>query len=160
MYPDFAGNRSPLADANLRGSIHGLTLEADIDMLAFHYYAAMEAIGLQTKHIISTLNDAGHQIKSIFMSGGQCKNKLLTKTIAKSRCFLEFSDFSCTGLPVVIPYYIESAVCLGSGMLGMKAAAEEELNLWGSPWFVMDGTNFRCDDSLEQGWDCGISDRG
>ena len=83
VYPDFAGNRSPLADANLRGTIHGLTLEADIDMLAFHYYAAIEAIGLQTKHIISALNDAGHQIKSIFMSGGQCKNELLTKTIAK-----------------------------------------------------------------------------
>jgi ribulose kinase len=83
VYPDFAGNRSPLADANLRGSIHGLTLDANLDTLAFQYYAAIEAIGLQTNHIITSLNDAGHQIKSIFMSGGQCKNKLLTKTIAK-----------------------------------------------------------------------------
>ena len=61
---------------------------------------------------------------------------------------------------MVIPYYIESAVCLGSAMLGMKAAAEEELNLWGNPWFVIDSPNSRCDDSLEQGWDRGISDRG
>jgi hypothetical protein len=43
----------------------------------------MEAIGHQTKHIIDSLNDAGHQIKSIFMSGGQCKNKLLIQTISK-----------------------------------------------------------------------------
>jgi ribulose kinase len=31
----------------------------------------------------------------------------------------------------VIPYYIDTAVCLGSAMLGMKAADEEKLNLWG-----------------------------
>jgi len=43
----------------------------------------MEAIGHQTKHIIDSLNEAGHQIKSIFMSGGQCKNKLLIQTISK-----------------------------------------------------------------------------
>jgi FGGY-family pentulose kinase len=83
VYPDFAGNRSPLANANLRGSIHGLTLDADLDSLAFVYYATMEAIGHQTKHIINSLNEAGHQIKSIFMSGGQCKNKLLIQTISK-----------------------------------------------------------------------------
>jgi ribulose kinase len=58
-------------------------LDANLDTLAFAYYAAVEAIGLQTKHIIVSLNDAGHSIKSIFMSGGQCKNNLLTKAIAK-----------------------------------------------------------------------------
>ena len=83
VYPDFAGNRSPLADANLRGTIHGLTLEADLDTLATLYYATIEAIGHQTKHIIDCLNEAGHQITSIFMSGGQCKNKLLTQTISE-----------------------------------------------------------------------------
>lgn len=130
MYPDFAGNRSPLADANLRGAIHGLSLEADLDSLAFHYYATIEAIGHQTKHIIDVLNKAGHQIRSIFMSGGQCKNKLLTQTISKYKLQNQLTS-SCTDLPVVVPYYIDAAVCLGSAMLGMKAAAEEKLNLWG-----------------------------
>jgi ribulose kinase len=83
VYPDFAGNRSPLGDPNFRGAIHGLTLEADLDSLAFHYYAAIEALGHQTKHIIDSLNAAGHQIQSIFLSGGQCKNKLLTQTISE-----------------------------------------------------------------------------
>ena len=58
-------------------------MDADLDSLAFHYYATVQAIGLQTKHIIETLNEAGHQIKSIFMSGGQCKNKLLIQTISE-----------------------------------------------------------------------------
>jgi ribulose kinase len=84
VYPDFAGNRSPLANAKLRGAIIGLTLDVDVDSLAFHYYAAIEAIGLQTRHIIESLNNAGHEIKGIFMSGGQCKNQLLIQTIAKS----------------------------------------------------------------------------
>jgi hypothetical protein len=58
---------------------------------------------------------------------------------------------------VVIPYYIESAVCLGSAMLGMKAAAEEELNLWGN-LKVGRKCDCRCDDKLEQRWNCGLSD--
>ena len=91
MYPDFAGNRSPLADSSMRGTIHGLTMDADLDSLAFHYYATMEAIGHQTKHIITSLNEAGHSIKSIFMSGGQCKNKVLMQTIAKSSITYRFS---------------------------------------------------------------------
>jgi hypothetical protein len=31
----------------------------------------------------------------------------------------------------VVPYYIESAVCLGSAILGIKAASESNVNLWG-----------------------------
>jgi len=115
----------------------GLTLEADVDSLAIQYYATVEAIGHQTKHIIECLNNEGHQIRSIFMSGGQCKNKLLIQTIA-----------NCTRLPVVIPYYIESAVCLGSAMLGMKAASEEKLNLWGE-MFMLRFADSRCHDTAE-----------
>ena len=92
----------------------------------------MEAIGHQTKHIIDCLNEAGHAIKSIFMSGGQCKNKLLIQTISKSPYPLgKCAENSCSQLPVVVPYYIEAAVCLGAALLGIKAAAEKELNLWG-----------------------------
>jgi D-ribulokinase len=131
VYPDFAGNRSPLADSRLRGTIHGLTLEANLDTLALHYYATIEAIGLQTRQIIEALNNAGHSIRSIFMSGGQCKNALLTQTISKYPNEKR-GRHSCTGLPVVMPYYIESAVCLGSAMLGVKAASERNSNLWGT----------------------------
>jgi D-ribulokinase len=83
VYPDFAGNRSPLGDSTLRGAIQGLTLDADLDTLTLHYYATIEALGHQTRHIIECLNNAGHQVKSIFMSGGQCQNEVVTRVMSK-----------------------------------------------------------------------------
>lgn len=120
LYPDYHGNRSPLADPDMRGVIVGLGMDSDIDALATHYYAALEAIGMQTRHIVDSLNKAGHQITSIFMSGGQCKNPLLMHLLA-----------SCTGLPVVMPEYIDAAVVLGSAFLGVQASTGEPL------WDVM-----------------------
>ena len=120
LYPDYHGNRSPLADPDMRGVIVGLGMDSDIDALATHYYAALEAIGMQTRHIVDSLNNAGHQINSIFMSGGQCKNPLLMHLLA-----------SCTGLPVVMPEYIDAAVVLGSAFLGVQASTGEAL------WDVM-----------------------
>ncbi|GAO46153.1 ribitol kinase [Saitoella complicata NRRL Y-17804] len=119
MYPDFHGNRSPLADPTMRGTIIGLGMDADIDSLALQYHAAMEAIGLQTRHIIDSMNARGHKIDSIYMSGGQCKNPVLMHLIA-----------SCTGLPVIKPHYIDAAVVLGAAMLGMKAATGKDASLW------------------------------
>lgn len=81
------------------------------------------------------------------MSGGQCKNKLLIQTISKYDSALVSTESSCTELPVVIPYYIDSAVCLGAAMLGMKAAAEEDLNLWGI--LPLRGVDVRCNEALE-----------
>lgn len=120
LYPDYHGNRSPLADPDMRGVIVGLGMDSDIDALATHYYAALEAIGMQTRHIVDSLNNAGHKITSIFMSGGQCKNPLLMHLLA-----------SCTGLPVVMPEYIDAAVVLGSAFLGVQASTGEPL------WDVM-----------------------
>ncbi|BFZ57257.1 hypothetical protein PYCC9005_004308 [Savitreella phatthalungensis] len=120
LYPDYHGNRSPLADPDMRGVIVGLGMDADIDALATHYYAALEAIGMQTRHIVDSLNAAGHKITSIFMSGGQCKNPLLMHLLA-----------SCTGLPVVMPEYIDAAVVLGAAFLGVQAATKDDL------WTVM-----------------------
>ncbi|ORY86790.1 hypothetical protein BCR37DRAFT_123748 [Protomyces lactucae-debilis] len=120
LYPDYHGNRSPLADPDMRGVIVGLGMDADIDALATHYYAALEAIGMQTRHIVEALNEQGHTITSIFMSGGQCKNPLLMHLLA-----------SCTGLPVVMPEYIDAAVVLGSAFLGVQASTGEPL------WDVM-----------------------
>lgn len=113
IYPDFHGNRSPLADPDMRGVIVGLGMDSDIDALATHYYASLESIGMQTRHIVESLNSAGHKINSIFMSGGQCKNPLLMHLLA-----------SCTEMPVVMPDYIDAAVVLGSAFLGVVAAGE------------------------------------
>jgi len=50
-------------------------------------------------------------------------------------------------LAVVVPHYIEAAVCLGSALLGIKAAAEEKLNLWGI--LCSSRVNSRRDDTTE-----------
>lgn len=124
FYGDKHGNRSPIADPNMRGAIVGLSMDSSIDDLALQYYSAMEFIAQQTRHIIDVLNKSGHSVTSIFVSGGQCKNPLLVGLIADA-----------TGLPVAIPRYIQDAVVLGAAMLGAKAASADESgkteDLWG-----------------------------
>ncbi|EWC44763.1 putative sugar kinase [Drechslerella stenobrocha 248] len=128
FYGDHHGNRSPIADATMRGAIVGLSMDVSVDDLALQYYAAMEFIAQQTRHIISTMNDSGHSIETIFMSGGQCRNPILMALIANA-----------TRLPVIIPRYIDAAVVLGSAMMGAKAAsADEQTGKTEGLWEIMD----------------------
>lgn len=111
FYGDFHGNRSPIADPNMRASIIGTSMDVSLDSLAIEYLAACEFIGQQTRQIVERMEDSGHQIKAIFMSGGQCRNGLLMRLLA-----------DCTGLPIVIPRYIDASVVFGTAMLGAVAA--------------------------------------
>lgn len=119
FYGDLHGNRSPIADPRMKGAVIGVDMNSGTDDLAIKYYAAVEFIALQTRHIIDSLNKAGHAVAQIYLSGGQCRNNLLTQTMA-----------TATGLPVIIPHYIDSAVVLGSAMMGARAASGGTLNLW------------------------------
>lgn len=110
LYGDYHGNRSPIADPNMRATVIGQSMDTSIDDLAITYLAACEFIAQQTKHIIQTMVSSGHTISSIYMSGGQCRNELLMMLMA-----------NCTGLPVIIPKYIDSAVVFGSAILGAMA---------------------------------------
>lgn len=113
FYGDFHGNRSPIADPNMRASIIGQSMDVSLDSLAIEYLAACEFIGQQTRHIVERMEQSGHQIKAIFMSGGQCRNGLLMRLLA-----------DCTGLPIVIPRYIDASVVFGTAMLGAVAAED------------------------------------
>ncbi|KAG7798565.1 hypothetical protein KL929_001608 [Ogataea haglerorum] len=113
FYGDFHGNRSPIADPQMRASIIGQSMDTSLDSLAIEYLAACEFIGQQTRHIIEKMEIAGYDIKAIFMSGGQCRNGLLMRLLA-----------DCTGLPIVIPRYIDASVVFGSAMLGAVAAED------------------------------------
>ncbi|KAF8468795.1 FGGY family of carbohydrate kinase [Kalaharituber pfeilii] len=124
---DYHGNRSPIADPRMRGSVVGLSMDSSVDGLALMYYAALEFIALQTRHIIEAINMNGHTVTSIFMSGGQCRNNLLMALIANA-----------TGYPVVIPRYIDAAVVLGAAMLGAKAASANEAGETEGLWAIMD----------------------
>lgn len=123
FYGDLFGNRSPIADPNMRGSVVGLSSDKSIDSLALLYYGAMEFIALQTRQIIERMNESGHAIRSIFMSGSLCKNAIL----------MDLTSTAC-GIPVLIPKYVEAAVVHGAAMLAVKAASHttdgEGLPLW------------------------------
>ncbi|GAA5912161.1 hypothetical protein JCM8208_000920 [Rhodotorula glutinis] len=115
VYPDLHGNRSPLADVDMRGMLIGMQLDKTVGDLALRYYATGEAIALQTRQIIDEMNKSGHKIESIFMSGGLVKNRFLMSLI---------SDIC--NMPVQLPYSHSASVVLGSAMLGAAAAEEAE----------------------------------
>ncbi|KAJ9299308.1 hypothetical protein DTO271G3_2930 [Paecilomyces variotii] len=127
FYGDLWGNRSPIADPRMSGSIVGLSADKSIDGLALYYYATLEFIALQTKQIIEEMNEAGHVLTSIFMSGSQCQNDILVKLIA-----------SACEMPVLIPRYVHAAVCHGAAMLGAKAASADPEGKTEDLWSIMD----------------------
>ncbi|KAG8886539.1 hypothetical protein FRB97_003050 [Tulasnella sp. 331] len=115
MYPDFHGNRSPLADSKMRGSISGLSLDNSIIDLALKFNVTLEAIALQTRHILDEMNGKGHDIDSIYMSGSQAHNKPLMQLIA-----------DVCRVPVILPHSPSAAVVVGAAMLGRFAAEVSE----------------------------------
>jgi FGGY-family pentulose kinase len=127
FYGDLFGNRSPIADPTMSGSVVGLSSDKSLDGLAMYYYGTMEFIALQTWQIISTMNDAGHKISSIFMSGSQCQNEILMELIA-----------TACDMPVLIPRYVHAAVCHGAAMLGAKAASADPYGRTEDLWSIMD----------------------
>ena len=79
--------------------------------LARKYNVTIEAIALQTRHIVDEMNGKGHKIDSIYMSGGQAKNIPMMQLFADT-----------CGMPVVLPFDHAGAVVLGAAMLGRFAS--------------------------------------
>lgn len=127
MYGDFFGNRSPIADPNMKGSIVGLSSDKSLDGLALYYLGTLEFIALQTHQIVTTMNECGHQLSSIFMSGSQCQNDILMHLIA-----------TACDMPVLIPRYVHAAVVHGAAMLGAKAASADKEGKTTPLWEIMD----------------------
>lgn len=109
VFPDFHGNRSPRADATLRGMISGLPLSARPEDCARLYLATIQAIAYGTRHIVETMNRDGYRIDTIFATGGGTKNPIFLR---------EHAD--ATGCRIVLPAEPE-AVLLGSAILGAVA---------------------------------------
>ncbi|PMD56409.1 Pentulose kinase [Hyaloscypha bicolor E] len=127
FYGDLWGNRSPIADPNMTGSVIGLSSDRSMDGLAIYYYATMEFIAMQTRQIVEKMNDSGHGITSIFMSGSQCQNKILMELMATT-----------CDMPVLIPRYVHAAVVHGAAMLGAKAASADTDGKTEDLWSIMD----------------------
>lgn len=127
FYGDLFGNRSPVADPNMKGSVIGLSSDKSLDGLALYYYGTMEFIALQTHQIVSAMNASGHVISSIFMSGSQCQNDLLMQLMA-----------TACDMPVIIPRYVHAAVVHGAAMLGARAASTDKNGKSEPLWNIMD----------------------
>uniref|UniRef100_A0AAG5DGN7 FGGY carbohydrate kinase domain-containing protein n=1 Tax=Anopheles atroparvus TaxID=41427 RepID=A0AAG5DGN7_ANOAO len=111
IWPDFHGNRSPLADPNLKGMICGLTMTKDVQNLALLYLALIQALAYGTRHILQVLEASGREpITTILLCGGLSKNSLFVQTHA-----------DVCSVPVLLPAETE-AVLLGSAMMGAHAA--------------------------------------
>ncbi|PWC78445.1 FGGY-family carbohydrate kinase [Azospirillum sp. TSH64] len=109
VLPDFHGNRSPRADAGLRGAIAGLRLSDGLEDLALLYLATVQAVAYGTRHIVAAMNDRGYAIDTILACGGGTKNPV----------FLE-AHADATGCTLVLPEEPE-AVLLGAAVLGAVA---------------------------------------
>lgn len=79
--------------------------------LARKFNLTLEAIALQTRHIVDEMNAKGHAIRFLCMSGGQAKN-LPLMTLFANTC----------KIPVILPANSGAAVVLGAAMLGRFAA--------------------------------------
>uniref|UniRef100_A0A3B4A0H6 FGGY carbohydrate kinase domain-containing protein n=1 Tax=Periophthalmus magnuspinnatus TaxID=409849 RepID=A0A3B4A0H6_9GOBI len=112
VWPDFHGNRSPLADPTLKGMVVGLTCSQTLEDLVLLYLATVQSLALGTLHILEAMKEAGHDIKTIFFCGGLSKNPLYVKVHANA-----------TGLPVVLPDQME-AVLVGAAVLGACASQD------------------------------------
>jgi len=110
VFPDFHGNRSPRADASLRGMLSGLKLTNSLEALAVLYLATIQAIAHGTRHILSVLAEHGYRIDTLLATGGDIKNPVFVR---------EHADI--TGCRIVLPREPE-AVLLGSALLGAVAA--------------------------------------
>ena len=110
----------------MTGSIAGLTLDSSLADLARKFHLTLEAIALQTRHIVDTMNAAGHEIRSLYMSGGQAKNVKLMQLFA-----------DVMGMPVVLPQSTSDAVSRGSAMLARYAAEVQNGGKGKGLWEIM-----------------------
>ena len=79
IQPDFHGNRSPLANPTLKGTVTGLALSATTDDLALQYLAAIQAIAYGTRHILEEMNFKGYRIDTLLACGGGTKNPVFLR---------------------------------------------------------------------------------
>jgi ribulose kinase len=114
VWPDYHGNRSPLADSTMKGAIVGLTLDFLSDEFQPTLYLAhVFALAYGTRFIVETLQENGHKpINMVFACGGLAKNLIYIQAHA-----------DVLNVPVVVPNCDES-VALGAALLAAVAAKE------------------------------------
>jgi ribulose kinase len=100
--------------------------DSSLQDLARKYALALEAIALQTRHIIDKLNNSGHSIRALYLSGSQAQNGALMRLLANT-----------CNMPVVLPHSHVASVVLGAAMLGRFATIRDPPDPAIALWDVM-----------------------
>jgi len=116
VYPDFHGNRSPRADASLRGMASGLGLSDSVESLALLYLSTIQAIAHGTRHIVDAMNARGYDIDTLVACGGDLKNPVFVR---------EHADV--TGCRLVLPRE------LGAVAAGAYPSLEQAMKAMSAP---------------------------
>ena len=106
--PYLSGERTPVADAQVRGLIMGLGHESDHKTLT---HAALDAVAFAFRDSLEALKDAGTDVKRVTAVGGGSKSELWLKIIA-----------TVLGVPVDLPAAGDVGGAFGAARLGMIAA--------------------------------------
>lgn len=122
--PYFAGERTPIQDADARGVIAGLTL----DHTRGHMYRSLlEATAFAVRHNIETMQDAGADIQGITCAGGGTKSALWPQIIS-----------DVTGLPQIMREETIGASFGDAFMVAQALGAVEKLDEWNPVRTVME----------------------
>jgi xylulokinase len=116
VLPYFAGERTPVFDADARGMILGLTLEHGRGHL---YRALLESTGYGVRHILAALGAAGSSPRRIVAVGGGTKGGLWTRIV---------SDI--TGLVQAIPAVTIGAAYGDAFLAGVAAGVVDPGTDW------------------------------
>ncbi len=108
MLPYLSGERTPVADAQVRGLIMGLGHEADHKTLT---HAALDAVAFAFRDSLEALKDAGTDVKRVTAVGGGTRSELWLKIIA-----------TVLGVPVDLPAAGDVGGAFGAARLGLIAA--------------------------------------
>jgi FGGY-family pentulose kinase len=81
VLPDFHGNRAPLADPRMTGTIHGLTLDSTFDGMCAIYCRTMVSLALGIRQILDIMQADG-AIRTLHLGGGHARNALLARLYA------------------------------------------------------------------------------
>jgi xylulokinase len=79
--PYLGGERTPHNDANVRGSLHGLSFDTDAARLG---YAVIEGVTFGLQDGLAALNAAGSQVSSLSLVGGGARSAFWAQQLASS----------------------------------------------------------------------------
>jgi ribulose kinase len=118
VLPDFHGNRSPLADPDSVGVIHGLRLDASSRSLDQLYYATAIGVALGTRHIVDALNQRGYRISHLHLTGGHAASPFLVQLYADAG-----------NVSVVLPEQSDGVLlgtaCIAASACGLQASVSD-----------------------------------